>query len=43
MRPIQVRFCSGVPPTVMGSVPRNVASTPVAIPRSISAMTDETR
>ena len=31
------------PPTLIGSVPRKVARTPVAIPRSIEAMASETR
>ena len=32
-----------VPPTTIGSLPRKVASTPVATPRSIAAMASQTR
>ena len=35
MRPIHSSFCSSVPPTMIGSVPRKVASTPVAMPKSM--------
>ncbi len=43
MRPIQRAFWSSVPPTVIGSLPRNVASTEVATPRSMRAMHSQTR
>ena len=38
MRPSQRACCSGVPPTTIGSLPRNVASTDVATPRSMAAI-----
>ena len=41
MRPSQIFFCSGVAPTVIGSLPRNVASTAVATPRSIRAISSQ--
>ena len=41
--PSQRAFCSSVAPTVIGSVPRKVASTLVATPRSIPAITSHTR
>src|SRR5271169_3002629 len=41
MRHSQVFFCSGVAPTVMGSLPKNVASTEVAIPRSMRAISSQ--
>src|SRR6266545_1626355 len=36
-------FCSGVAPTVMGSLPRNVANSAVATPRSTRASSSHTR
>ena len=41
MRLSQSFFCSGVAPTVMGSLPRNVASTAVAMPRSMRAISSQ--
>ena len=43
MRESQSFFCSGVAPTVIGSLPRNVARTAVATPRSIRAISSQTQ
>ena len=43
MRVSQCFFCSGVAPTVIGSLPRNVASTAVATPRSMRAISSQTQ
>ena len=43
MRVSQSFFCSGVAPTVIGSLPRNVASTDVAMPKSIRAISSQTQ
>ena len=43
IRDSQSFFCSGVAPTVIGSLPRNVASTAVATPRSIRAISSQTQ
>jgi len=41
--PSQRTFCSSVPPKWIGSLPRKVASTPVATPTSIAASVSQTR
>ena len=43
MRLSQSFFCSGVAPTVIGSLPRKVASTAVAMPRSMRAISSQTQ
>ena len=43
MRDSQRAFCAGVPPTRIGSVPRQMARKAVATPRSCPAISSETR
>ena len=43
IRLMYLRFCSSVPPTLIGSLPRNVASSEVASPRSIAAIRSQMR
>ncbi len=43
IRVMYVRFCSSVPPTLIGSLPRKVASSEVARPRSIDAIRSQMR